>query len=68
MNITKKKVQEKIKKLRMDAVAGLDKIGPRLLKELADVVSFPPCNHNEEICRDWTGPHWMEGGKCYPYL
>ena len=41
VSITKRKVQDKIKKLRTEAAAGPDKIGPKLLKELSDVVASP---------------------------
>ena len=41
VNVTKRKVEQKIKKLRTEAAAGPDMIGPRILKELSGVISSP---------------------------
>ena len=39
--ITKKKVQDKIRRLRKGAAAGPDRIGPQILQELVEVIASP---------------------------
>ena len=76
IKITTKKVQDKIKNLREGAACGPDKIGPRLLKELIDVVASPLALamrrtlEDGEVPEDWrtanVTPIFKKGPKSAP--
>ena len=62
ISVTKKKVEAKIKGLKPDAAAGLDKIGPRMLQELSVAIATPLTNimrrslEEGVIPEDWKEP------------
>ena len=70
VKITTKKVREKILKLRPEAAAGPDKIGPGLLQELIDQIASPlgAGNSFQEDAGGWKCTRGLETSKCDPYL
>ena len=76
VQITVMKVKRKIQKLRKGAAAGPDKIGPRLLQELVDVVAEPLTTvmrkslESGEVPEDWRTanvcPIYKKGAKDQP--
>ena len=54
VHITRKKVENKIKKLRDEAAAGPDGLGPRLLKELSAAIASPLATiMRRSLPKDW---------------
>ena len=76
VNITTKKVKEKIKKLRTDAASGPDQIGPVLLQELIDQLASPIATvmrksiESGSVPADWRTAHvapiFKKGAKSSP--
>ena len=61
LNITieEEQVQKKLRSLRIDKAAGADDMTPRILAELADVISFPiTCIMNDSIISGVVPDEW----------
>ncbi len=56
IDLTRNKIKEKIKELRIESAPGLDGLTPRMLKELGASILDPL----EIICGEWRGPSRMK--------